>query len=94
MRDARDHGVEVREPDVNDSAWDRTLETVAPPVTGMADRCPFQCPPAPQWRHGDAKTVLRQTEIRATEQEATVLAMPGPKQVHTGTSVSYKNGPG
>ena len=31
VRDAREHGVELREVDVNFSDWDSTLETVPPP---------------------------------------------------------------
>jgi len=36
VRDARDHGVEVRPPDVNHSFWDNSLEPVARPGPGEA----------------------------------------------------------
>ncbi len=35
VRDARDHGVEVRPPDVNHSDWDCTLEATGSPASGM-----------------------------------------------------------
>ena len=92
VRDARDHGVEVREPDVNDSAWDCTLETVAPPpVTGMTDLRPFQCPPAPQWRHeDDAKTVLRLglRLIRGLREEAATVLVKARARASTYRDIS------
>ncbi|MFC7333049.1 error-prone DNA polymerase [Rhodocista pekingensis] len=36
VRDAREHGVEVRPPDINASGWDCTLEPLAPPAAGTA----------------------------------------------------------
>jgi error-prone DNA polymerase len=37
VRDAREHGVEVREVDVNLSDWDCTLEPLCPPLSGRGD---------------------------------------------------------
>ena len=42
VRDAREHGVEVRHPDVNASDWDCTLEP----------RTPLREPPSPLWGEG------------------------------------------
>ena len=44
VRDARDHGVEVREPDVNDSPGLHTGNGSASCTASPA--CLFQCPPA------------------------------------------------
>jgi error-prone DNA polymerase len=45
VRDAREHGVEVRPVDVNASDWDHTLEALANPKT------PSPCP-SPRWGEG------------------------------------------
>ena len=37
VRDAREHGVELREVDVNLSDWDCTLEPLSPPLAGRGD---------------------------------------------------------
>ncbi len=42
VRDARDHGVEVRPPDINHSDWDCTLEACQPPSSHR--RLPFAMP--------------------------------------------------
>ncbi len=48
VRDARDHGVEVRPADVNDSEWDCTLECAGegPPAGNGPDACPTPQPAA------------------------------------------------
>jgi len=38
VRDARDHGVEVREPDINASDWDCGLEHLPPPLPACGER--------------------------------------------------------
>jgi error-prone DNA polymerase len=38
VRDAREHGVEVRHPDLNASEWDCTLEPLSPPRLSQAGR--------------------------------------------------------
>jgi error-prone DNA polymerase len=39
VRDAREHGVEVRHPDLNASEWDCTLEPLSPPRLSQEGRC-------------------------------------------------------
>jgi error-prone DNA polymerase len=57
VRDARDHGVEVRPVDVNDSDWDCTLETVLEIATPSHV---FRGRGNGRWRSGeDARTVIR-----------------------------------
>ena len=47
VRDARDHGVEVREPDINASEWDCTLEVIpSPRERGEGGRRPDEGPGA------------------------------------------------
>ena len=53
VRDAREHGVEVREVDVNLSDWDCTLEPLASPV-GNGQRGVFT-PATPRWRRTSAR---------------------------------------
>ncbi len=55
VRDAREHGVEVRPPDINHSDWDPTLEpALLPPVASMSNIATCAAIFAPPTRCGSA----------------------------------------
>ena len=59
VRDAREHGVEVRHPDINLSDWDCTLEPVLEPLSLVTSRCPHSRgdgSASTRWRGRDART--------------------------------------
>ena len=58
VRDARDHGVEVRGPDINHSDWDHTLELVEPGETTSPH-------PEPVEGRGGGTLILRQAQHEA-----------------------------
>ncbi|HXW19622.1 MAG TPA: error-prone DNA polymerase, partial [Roseiarcus sp.] len=62
VRDAREHGVEVREVDVNLSDWDCTLEDNAPrPLSDLRERREETAPPAIHPRHASMASEIRAT---------------------------------
>ncbi len=66
VRDARDHGIEVRSPDINHSQWDYTLEPLEPE---------FQSPhPEPVEGRGDKSLMLRHANHEGISRQEPSLA--------------------
>ncbi|MBV9219861.1 MAG: error-prone DNA polymerase [Methylobacteriaceae bacterium] len=61
VRDAREHGVEVREVDINCSDWDCTLEAISAAPTVMAGTSPAMTARALHPRHADMQGDIRTT---------------------------------
>ncbi len=59
VRDAREHGVEVRPPDVNHSLWDCTLEAIGPAKKEQLSEARASPPPQPSPFKGEGKIIER-----------------------------------
>ncbi|HXQ66788.1 MAG TPA: error-prone DNA polymerase [Alphaproteobacteria bacterium] len=59
VRDAREHGVEVRPPDVNHSLWDCTLEAIGPAKKEQLSEARASPPPQPSPFKGEGEIIER-----------------------------------
>lgn len=72
VRDARDHGVDVRPPDINHSDWDCTLEPCEPPSRHR--RLPFAMPTGEGGGHFAVRLGLRQIKGLKESMAARLIA--------------------
>ncbi len=98
VRDARQHGVEVRPPDINASDWDCTLEPVSPPpftgeVSSSYDDGGVMTPPSAQTRTPPQKTgeENRQCALRLGFRQVAGLTEADMKRVVERRTTPYRD---